>query len=66
MTLFLPILIFSATFDGKMGVATMYALWVLDQNLIRKLAHLEDFWVNQYLEKMFLKISGLNPPPSLT
>ena len=57
------ILIFWVIFGGKMDVATMRALMCPGpQNPTKKLVHLKTYWVNHYLGKVFLKVSGLDPP----
>ena len=54
---------FSATFGGKMGVATTYALNGLGPpNSTKKLAHGVDLLGYRYFEIMFSKFSGVNPP----
>ena len=60
---------FWPTFGGKMGVATTCAHYVLwhglgPPNLTKKLPTRSrwTFWVNHYLEIMFSKFLGVNPP----
>ena len=56
------ILTFWATFSGKMDVATMRTLIGFGpQNTTKKLEEL--LGQLHYLEKVFLKISGLKTPP---
>ena len=53
-------------FGVKMGVAATVALRGLGpQDPAKKLANEWTFWVNYYLENMFSKFSGLNPPPNV-
>ena len=59
-------LIFWATFGGKMGVATTRTPngpWPPCPT--KKLAHWVDFWANHYLEIIFSKFPGVNPPPPI-